>query len=253
MYATRALSNRNICLALCLATLAACGGGSSSSSNLTQPAPPLVRVSQASPYAAGCNTDPAGATLYEDTAVEPYEAVNPANASNVIATWQQDRWSGGGAHGLVAAYSMDGAKTWHEQGLPLSACGGGTYERASDPWVSFSPNGTAYLVSISFSGKSTLGPGGSGTGGVLVTRSTDGGVTWGAPTSLITDGNLAFDDKESVTADPNDSNYAYVVWDRADSSGHQPTYFSRTTDGGNTWSAGQPIYDPGVNNATMGN
>src|SRR5690348_16218255 len=139
MRATLADMSRITCLALCAAILASCGGGSSSSSSspsLLPPAAPLVQVSQASPYAAGCNSDPSGATLYEDTAVEPYEAVNPGNPSNVIAAWQQDRWSGGGAHGLVAAYSMDGAKTWHEQGLPLSACGGGSYERASDPWVS---------------------------------------------------------------------------------------------------------------------
>src|SRR5690348_938441 len=138
---------------------------------------------------------------------------------------------------------MDGAKTWHEQGLPLSACGGGSYQRASDPWVSISPNGTAYLVYISFSGDSTLAAGGSGTGGVLVTRSTDGGATWGVPTALIADGNNAFDDKESVTADPNNSNYAYVVWDRLDSNGFGPAYFSRTADGGNTWSTAQVIYD----------
>jgi len=177
----------------------------------------------------------------------------------VIGIWQQDRWSGGGAHGLVAAYSMDGAKTWTEQALPLSTCGGATgatpgyYDRASDPWVSFGPTGTAYLVSISFSGTSTLAPGGSGIGGVLVQRSSDGGMTWGTPVSLLADGNSAFDDKESVTADPNDSHYAYVVWDRLDSNGFGPTYFSRTTDGGSNWSAGQPIYDPGVGNQTIGN
>ena len=251
-----ALIGKNAWLAVSALTLAACGGGSSSSSSssaLQQPAAPLVRVSQASPYAAGCNTGSSGGTLYEDAVVEPYEAVNPANSSNVIGIWQQDRWSDGGAHGLVAAYSMDGAKTWKEQRLALSACGGGSYDRASDPWVSFSPDGTAYLVSISFSGTSTLAPGGSGTGGVLVMRSSDGGATWGAPTSLIADGNSAFDDKESVTADPNDSHYAYVVWDRLDSSGRGPAYFSRTADGGSTWSTAQPIYDPGVGNQTIGN
>ena len=84
-------------------------------------------------------------------------------------------------------------------------------------------------------------------------KSSDGGATWSAPTALIADGANAFDDKESVTADPNDSHYAYVVWDRLDNGGFGPTYFSRTTDGGNTWSSGQPIYDPGVNNQTIGN
>ena len=239
------------------AILVSCGGGSSSSlsSNLTPPAAPLVRVSQASPYAANCGgAIQQSSVLYQDAEVEPYEAVNPANSSNVIGIWQQDRWSDGGSHGLVAAYSMDGGKTWKEQPLPMSTCGsnvGANYQRASDPWVSFSPNGTAaYAISISFSGLS-LASGSSGA--VLVTRSGDGGATWSAPIPLISDGASAFNDKESVTADPNNSNYAYAVWDRLDTSNRGPTYFSRTIDGGTSWSAGQPIYDPGVGNQTLGN
>jgi len=58
----------------------------------------------------------------------------------------------------------------------------------------------------------------SGAGGdnaMLVNRSTDGGATWSAPLPLIydTDGQI-FNDKNSLTADPADSNYAYAVWDR---------------------------------------
>ena len=245
---------------VCIAGLAACGGGSSSSGtspsgpNLPPPAAPLVRVSEASPYAANCGgAIQQGSTVYQDAEVEPYEAVNPTNPSNVIGIWQQDRWSDGGAHGLVAASSMDGGKTWKEQPLPMSTCGsnvGANYQRASDPWVSFSPDGAAYAISISFSGIS-MAPGSSG--GVLVTRSADGGVSWSTPIALITDGASAFNDKESITADPNDSHYAYAVWDRLDDTDHGPTYFSRTTDGGSTWSTAQAIYDPGVDNQTIGN
>ncbi|HEV2112220.1 MAG TPA: sialidase family protein [Gammaproteobacteria bacterium] len=240
----------------CTAILGSCGGGSSASSspNLPQPAAPLVRVSQASPYNANCGgAIQQSSVLYQDAEVEPYEAVNPANTSNVIGIWQQDRWSDGGAHGLVAAYSMDGGKTWKEQPLPMSTCGsitGANYPRASDPWVSFSPDGAAYAISISFSGISLTA---GSSGAVLVTRSGDGGVTWSTPIPLITDGASAFNDKESVTADPNNSNYAYAVWDRLDTGNRGPTYFSRTIDGGVTWSLGQPIYDPGVGNQTLGN
>ena len=242
----------------CIVGLAACGGSGSSSSsasgaNLTQPAAPLVRVSGNSPYAINCDgTGSSGS--YEDAEVEPYEAVNPTNSLNVIGVWQQDRWSDGGAHGLVAGYSMDGGKTWKEQPLALSVCGGSgvgaSYQRASDPWVSFSPDGAAYAVSISFTGD-TFAPGSSGA--VLVVRSADGGVSWSAPTVLIADGASAFNDKESVTADPNDSHFAYAVWDRITTSNSGPAYFSRTIDGGSTWEAAKPIYDPGVNNQTIGN
>src|ERR1700759_2464217 len=138
---------------LCILTglLSACGGGGSSSSASTTPpggsiAPPakaLVRVSQASPYADGCG---GGAGAFEDAEVEPYMAINPANTSNLIGAWQQDRFADGGAHGLVAASSMDGGKHWSEHTLPFSVCGGGdaanggNYARASDPWVSISPD-----------------------------------------------------------------------------------------------------------------
>lgn len=245
--------------------LAACGGsGTSSVANNPPPpsiqppsVPPLVRVSMNSPYPSGCGGGMAGSISYENAEVEPYVAVNPANPSNLVGVWQQDRWSDGGAHGLVAGYSMDGGKTWKENPLPFSICAsstglGASYGRASDPWVSFTPDGSAvYAISISFNGD-TLQPGSSG--GVFVTRSIDGGISWSAPVSLITDGSNAFNDKESITADPHNSHYVYAVWDRLTNTGHGAAYFSRSIDGGLSWDpTARPIYDPGTNNSTIGN
>src|SRR5438876_8108444 len=103
---------------------------------------PLVTVSSPSPYAT-CTIGGPG-TNYVNAEVEPYVAVNPANTSNIIGVWQQDRWSNGGAHGLVAGVSMNGGSTWTKVPLPFSQCAGGLdYQRASDPWVSFGPDGTA--------------------------------------------------------------------------------------------------------------
>ncbi|HEX4299365.1 MAG TPA: sialidase family protein [Gammaproteobacteria bacterium] len=245
--------------ALLALVLSACGGGSSSGSTpseatLGPPSSSLVQVSKASPYAAGCGG--AGGTSFEDAEVEPYIAINPNNPSNLIGAWQQDRWATGGAHGLVAGSSMDGGKTWKEHTLPLSVCAGGTaanggdFGRASDPWVSFAPNGDAYVISISFTGD-TLQPGSSG--GVLVSRSTDGGATWSDAATLIKDGAGAFNDKESITADPTDSHFVYAVWDRLTTGNHGAAMLARTLDGGNSWEPATAIYDPGVNNQTLGN
>lgn len=250
-----------LALALSAALLSACGGGSSSTSSagggtgIAPPATALVRVSAASPYGAGCGGGNTGIN-YQEAEVEPYFAVNPGNPSNLIGAWQQDRFSDGGAHGLVVASSMDGGKHWAEHTLRFSVCGGGgasnggNYSRASDPWVSFAPDGTAYVISISFSGN-TLQAGSSGA--VLVSRSTDGGVTWSNPTTLIHDGPNAFNDKEAITADPNDSHFVYAVWDRLTNTDHGAAVFARSIDGGASWETAKDIYDPGVGNQTLGN
>ena len=84
-----------------------------------------------------------------NTEVEPFVAVNPTNLDNVIGAYQQDRWSDGGAHGLVASRSMDGGATWAQDFATFSTCSGGSlYPRATDPWVSFDSAGRAYQISL---------------------------------------------------------------------------------------------------------
>src|SRR5205823_2144610 len=93
------------------------------------------------------------------------------------------------------------------------------------------------------------------------------------PISLIRDsGNrdvgFAFNDKESITADPTNANYAYAVWDRFTTpagnsmaniegaiharSFREPIWFSRTTNGGQTWEPARNIYDRSEFNGTIG-
>jgi hypothetical protein len=193
--------------------------------------------------------------LFENAEVEPMIAVNPANPANLVGVWQEDRWSDGGAHGLMTGYSFDGGRTWARTTAALSRCAGGNaanggdYERATDPWVTFAPDGTAYQISVSFSGQENQ-PGSSS--GVLVSRSADGGISWSAPTTLIRDGPAAFNDKEAITADSTDARYVYAVWDRLAGNGG-PTYFARTTDGGATWEPARAILDPGANSQTLNN
>src|SRR2546421_2085580 len=236
---------------------------------------PLTTISGASLF-AGCTTGASGTpgeTLYPNAEEEPWLDVNPADTKNMISVWQQDRWSNGGAHGLVAGVTHNGGKSWTRTSAHFSECAGGTtanggdYERASDPWVSFSPNGDAYQISLSFDANTSRNA-------VLVSKSTDGGDHWSEPTSLIRDsGNrdvsYAFNDKESITADPTNSNYAYAVWDRFTTpsgtslasieglihsrSFREPVWFSRTTNGGATWEPARNIYDRSEFNGTIGN
>ncbi len=175
-----------------------------------------TRVSGLSPFAscAADNVASQPGTNYPDSEIEPWLDVNPTNVDNLIAGWQQDRWSDGGARGLVSGVSIDGGQTWARLVPPgISKCSGGVYDRASDPWVTVSPNGTAYFLSLAFNNNRP--DGGGGQNAVLVNRSVNGGVSWGPPEALIvdTDGQV-FNDKESMTADPGDSNYVYAAWDR---------------------------------------
>ncbi len=221
---------------------------------------PLVTVSSPSLYAT-CTIGGPG-TNYVNAEVEPYVAVNPANTSNIIGVWQQDRWSNGGAHGLVAGVSTDGGSTWTKVSLPFSQCAGGLdYQRASDPWVSFGPDGTAYAVSISFDGTDNKNAVGAAT-------STDGGQTWNHLQTIVSytsNGGQFFTDKESVTADPVKAGTAYTVWDtlvaptdRPDDNPHTSAftgdaYFSQTTNGGRTWSTPKVIVHTKQNTQTIGN
>jgi hypothetical protein len=89
---------------------------------------------------------------------------------------------------------------------------------------------------------------------ILVSRSTDRGITWSPVITVIRDaGADFFNDKETITADPLDSRFVYAVWDRLRGGANGPTLFSRTTDGGLTWEAARTIYDPGGTDQTIGN
>ena len=224
--------------------------------------PTLVTVSSTDPYAT-CTVGAGTGTNYVDAEVEPYVAANPAKPSNIIGAWQQDRWSNGGAHGLVAGFSFNGGKSWGEATLPFSSCapGGLPFERASDPWVSIGPDGTAYASAISFDRTTNRNA-------VAAVTSTDGGQTWGNLVELVaylTNGGQLSTDKNSTTADPVKAGVAYTVWDTLVAPTDQPddnphaaaftgdAYFSKTTDGGQTWSTPVVIVHTSQNTQTIGN
>ena len=238
---------------------------------------PLVQVSGASPI-AGCTLDgPQTGTIFENSEVEPYVAVNPADPDNLIAAWQQDRYSDGGSQGLVTASSFNGGQTWTLNAATRSslctggtAANGGAYERASDPWIAFSPDGTAYLMSLSVDNDPQAGGFVNAKfNAMLAMRSTNGGLTWENPVTLRRDDNPnVLNDKNTMTADPNNANLAYAVWDRLVSPPGEtpnpnpfensraflgPIWFARTTDGGDTWEPARQISPSTALQQTIGN
>ena len=225
---------------------------------------PLAPVSGASPFPPACNgaAQPQASVEYRNAEVEPWIDANPTNGENLLAMWQQDRYSDGGANGLGMGVSQNGGQSWTQVPLgelpKFTRCQGaaagsdGDYERASDPWVSFGPGGDAYGVSLSFNETRDQA------NAILVSKSGDGGATWGPVQVIRRDTSPQFfNDKESLTADHTDGRYAYVVWDRLEdlsaTTFRGPTWFARTPDGGASWEAARPIFDPGVNDQTIGN
>jgi hypothetical protein len=201
----------------------------------------LVQIGGLSPYTNTSDiTAQSGSHNYLNSEVEPRIAVDPNNPLHMVGVYQQDRWNDGGSRGCMAAASFDGGNTW--TATPLPGCtvnNGGFWYRNSDPWVSIGPDGTVYAITIPLQD-----PSGVHSDGVYVNTSADGGMTWSAPATLIIDSGSPFNDKESITADPKIAGSAYAVWDRLNTGNGGPTMFSRTTDGGKTWSTPNAILDP---------
>ena len=214
----------------------------------------LIAVSGKAPWNSSC-TGPAGSgEIFLNSEVEPSVAVDPTDPKHLIGAWQQDRWSNGAANGIVSAVTFDGGHTWSVKVAPFTRCSGGAYQRATDPWVSIAPDGTAYQITYAFDWDRV-------DRAMLVSRSTDRGLTWESPITLQRDRDPDFMmDKETVTADPLDANFAYAVWDRLtgftipnNPLGTGPAWFARTTNRGESWEAPRQIYDPGPDTQTVSN
>jgi hypothetical protein len=200
---------------------------------------PLVQVTGPSPF---------GGSSVE---AEPYLAVNPTNPNNLVGVWTQDkRFDGGhgGGLGIGIAVSFNGGHSWSTGVMPgLTQATGGTYQIAFDSWLSFAPNGDLYF-SADVGNRPVQQNSLPSPNAILVEKSTDGGRTWSGPITLTqsTDPHV-FNDKPSITADPTAPGYAYAVWSQLSGHGYSrgPEMFSRTTDGGQSWSTPSTIFDPG--------
>ncbi len=238
------------------------GGGGNDGGGGTPPPPPLppppvARIASAeTPIAATCTGSAVGApagNFFANAEVEPFAALHPGNPNVLLAAWQQDRWSNGGARAVMSAVSSDGGATWARFLQPMSRCGGaavgsaGDYERATDPWVDIAADGTMHMMALAFNG-AALQPG--STSAMLASRSSDGGRTWSTPATLVREDSSGFHDKNSLTADPLDARFVYAVWDRIDASDNGPALIARSTDGGLSWEPARSFYTPRTTTGT---
>jgi hypothetical protein len=201
----------------------------------------LVRLSEASPFPGPCGAD--NVIAQRDAEVEPSIAVDPRAPRRIVVAWMQDD----GRSNLVMA-SRNGGRTWTRVFVPgLTDCTGGTFSAAADPWLSFARDGQL-LLSSGIANLPHL-PGANGfrpSPMQVVSRSGDGGLSWSLPaTAQFAPG--VYSDRSAATADPFRRGRAYEVWTvrSGPDANTGSAWFSRSSDGGRTWSPPRLVYDPG--------
>jgi len=211
----------------------------------------VKHISGASPFASGCGQPGQPSVASE---VEPDLAVDPLDPSRLLASWQQDRHSlYGGARGNRGTRTSTAGRRFKRFTYPgLTKCAGGPRDRSSDPWVSFGVDGRAYAAHLTFdwiepfASQDLAGP-----TQIVVQTSRSGGRRFTRPVTLVDDG--IFDDRPALIADPWRPRRAYITWTRRTGTFGETglTQFSKTTDGGHTWTPHRTIYAPGPLHLTI--
>lgn len=178
-----------------------------------------------------CNQDPTS-----EHQNEPSIVVNPHDPDHIIASSNDYRNRATGGDVQPGYYvSFDGGLTWPGDGvidlspIPQAAAGG-------DPALAIYDASNVYFAYIAF--HRTL----DDVGGVYVSKSADGGLSWGTPVELAANTLTVFQDKEYIAVDATGSPYdgnVYVSWTRF--AGTASIYFSRSTDAGATFSTPMQI------------
>ena len=149
--------------------------------------------------------------------------------SRLLAVFQTGRIFGGGASDIGFAVSADAGLSWQSGFLPGLTIfqGGGANAAVSDPAVAYDARQDVWMIA-------SLTIATSGATQVVVSRSTDGGLSWGNPMAVS---HTPDPDKDWITCDNSSTSpfygNCYVEWD--DFSQGDRIWMSASTDGGSTW------------------
>jgi hypothetical protein len=175
---------------------------------------------------------------------EPHIVVDPADADHMIA-------SSNDYESCCDAFytTFDGGRTWHTGDMSAES----DHVIGSDPVTAIDPkHNVAIHASLNFG---ITAQGLATDGDVVVSRSTDGGLTWQRPV-VVYDGHgdeddpvQVFNDKEWVVTDTNPASphygRTYLTWTRFLSHNgnvvESPIWASFSDDGGRTWAPAREI------------
>jgi hypothetical protein len=172
------------------------------------------------------NTD-----AYHSTEVEPDTY---AWGNTIVSIFQVGRYMDGGADSLGFATSRNAGQTWTRGILPSLTVWSnppGPYKRATDPAIAYDAKHNVWMA-LSLDSLASFGFNGDA---VTVNRSTDGGLTFGAPVTVTSTG-ISLDSTwmscDNWAASPFYGN-CYVEFD--DFGAGAVLKMLRSTDGGLTW------------------
>lgn len=231
-------------LAAAIVFVPSCG---SSSKLIPTPTNPFAADPPATVPLTQLSSDTLGnASSQHATEVEPGSY---SFGSTIITSFQVGRISGGGAADIGFAISNDSGASWQNAFLPglTKFQGAGTNSAASDTSVIYDAKHGVWMIS-----SLPIAPGNIQ---VAVSRSSDGGASWGNPVIVAQGADL---DKNWITCDntstsPHYGN-CYMEWD--DNGNSNQMFMSTSSDGGLNWSSGvavsaarglggQPLVQPG--------
>jgi hypothetical protein len=162
---------------------------------------------------------------------EPSIAVNPRQPRQLVGAFQVP---------ATIAYSDNAGESW-----TLVPAAPADYKVSGDVSVAYDPRGAAILCYIAFDklGTTNYWAHGATRNGIFIRRSLDGGKTWERePIAIIqhpTQPGIPFEDKPYIVADNTNGRYSghlYVGWTEFTLE-KSLILFSRSLDGGRSWSA----------------
>ncbi|MDQ3199554.1 MAG: glycoside hydrolase [Verrucomicrobiota bacterium] len=181
---------------------------------------------------------------------EPHIARSPVDPNLLVATFQEGRFTDGGAVDCGYSVTQDGGLTWTRALIPnLTTVTGGPYFRATDPVAGIDLSGRIFLNTEGATNSDFT------EGVIVVSRSLDGGITFEAPTTVFRPSNSNdFPDKSwmALNTFPGTSTVGRIVvtWTLFGMSDASPIMRAYSNDNGLTWSAATAIHN--ANLSTQG-